>query len=113
MRAAIQNIFHYPDQRVLLILGDMLEMGEQEAIIHADLGRFINQFEPVCTIGVGPRMQAMVDVLKGPNRWYSNTEEAVEGVLEASKSVDMILIKGSRGIALEKLLAHFPDTIRT
>lgn len=108
MRAAIQNVFHYTDQRVLLILGDMLEMGAQEAEIHAGLGRFINQYGPICTIGVGPRMQAMTEVLEGPSRWYANTQDAVEGVLEASRSVDMILIKGSRGIALEKLLVHFP-----
>ncbi|MFK7925236.1 MAG: UDP-N-acetylmuramoyl-tripeptide--D-alanyl-D-alanine ligase [Bacteroidia bacterium] len=113
MRAAIQNIFQYSDQRVLLILGDMLEMGEQEAQIHADLGRFINQFDPICTIGVGARMQSMVDVLEGPSSWYLNTQDAVAGVLETSKSADMILIKGSRGIALEKLLAHFPETLRT
>ncbi|MEM6348707.1 MAG: UDP-N-acetylmuramoyl-tripeptide--D-alanyl-D-alanine ligase, partial [Bacteroidota bacterium] len=41
MRAAIQNVFSYPDKKVLLILGDMLEMGEEEAEIHAELGRFI------------------------------------------------------------------------
>ncbi len=106
MRAAIQNIFSYPDKNVLLILGDMLEMGEEEAEIHAELGRFINQFVPKHTISVGHRMKALAEVLEGENSWYENTENAQKGVLEQSKEADMILIKGSRGMALENLLDH-------
>lgn len=107
MKAAIKNIFSYPDQRVMLILGDMLEMGAKEAEIHADLGRFINQFAPICTVGVGPRMKSAVEVLEGPSLWFENTADAVEGVIEQSQSADMLLIKGSRGMALEKLLDRF------
>ncbi|MEL7529664.1 MAG: UDP-N-acetylmuramoyl-tripeptide--D-alanyl-D-alanine ligase [Bacteroidota bacterium] len=106
MRAAIQNIFSYPDKSVLLILGDMLEMGEEEAEIHAELGRFVNQFEPKHTIGVGPRMQSLVQELAGAASWYVDTKSAQEGVQTHSNEVDMILIKGSRGMALENLLDH-------
>ncbi|MEM6346145.1 MAG: cyanophycin synthetase, partial [Bacteroidota bacterium] len=106
MRAAIQNVFSYPDKKVLLILGDMLEMGEEEAEIHAELGRFINQFAPKHTISVGHRMQALAEVLKGENSWYADTESAQKGAWEQSKEADMVLIKGSRGMALENLLDH-------
>ncbi|MEL6650072.1 MAG: UDP-N-acetylmuramoyl-tripeptide--D-alanyl-D-alanine ligase [Bacteroidota bacterium] len=104
MRAAIRNVFSYADKKVLLILGDMLEMGAEEAEIHAELGRFVNQFPAVCTICVGTRMQAMADVLKGEFAWFKNAEKAADAVHKWQKITNMVLIKGSRGMALESLV---------
>ena len=104
MRAAINHVFATQPEKVVLVLGDMLEMGEEEWQIHAELGQFINQFRPWLTIGIGPRMKAMCEALPQPTRWFEKTDEAASKIADLVQGAKILLIKGSRGMALERLL---------
>lgn len=104
MQAAIRHIFHDEGKKVVLILGDMLEMGIESPRVHAELGEFINEFNPLMTIGVGPEMKHSLAVLNGPNQWFADVEAAGKKIISLTKGADLILIKGSRGIALERLV---------
>jgi UDP-N-acetylmuramoyl-tripeptide--D-alanyl-D-alanine ligase len=104
MRAAISHVFATQPEKVVLVLGDMFEMGEEEWQIHAELGHFINQFRPLLTIGIGPRMKAMCEALQQPVCWFENTEEAAAKIADLVHGAEILLIKGSRGMALERLL---------
>jgi UDP-N-acetylmuramoyl-tripeptide--D-alanyl-D-alanine ligase len=105
MQASIRNVFEMnPGSRTVLILGDMLEMGIQAEQVHRELGLFINQFSPLLTIGVGPLMQHMTSALKGPARWYPDASTLRSEIAVLLSDADMILIKGSRGMALERVL---------
>lgn len=108
MQAAIRHVCSSPQARVALILGDMLEMGEQEKEVHTALGHFINPLQPVVTIGIGPRMRSLVEVLEGPGHWFESARDAQATVGALTREAEIILLKGSRGMALERLLEYLP-----
>ena len=105
MEASIHNIFQSGGQAIGLILGDMFELGEKEAEMHAELGSYIQQFQPKLLVGVGPRMQHMVDRYQGGAKlWVSRREDLQQEFAELVKGLDTLLIKGSRSMAMEKLM---------
>ncbi|MEZ4777440.1 MAG: UDP-N-acetylmuramoyl-tripeptide--D-alanyl-D-alanine ligase [Bacteroidia bacterium] len=103
MRAAISNLFSIQQDHVVLILGDMFELGENEIPLHEELGQFVNQFSPALTIGIGPLMKHTIAKVNGPKQWFPGVDEAKEAVVTAVKTAKLVLLKGSRGMALERL----------
>lgn len=104
MRAAIDNLFSVRKDRIVLILGDMFEMGENEVSLHRELGEFVNQHTPQMTLAIGPLMKHLADTLTGPARWFESVEDAREEVPALVEGAELVLIKGSRGMALERLV---------
>ncbi len=104
MQASIQNIFEMSNKRIGLVLGDMLELGESSEVEHRRLGQFINQFSPRIVIGVGPEMKACLAEVEAISYWFEDVASAQEIFLGLVEEVDLLLLKGSRGIALEGLL---------
>lgn len=81
-------------------LGDMLELGEQSAALHAALARelAVSNLAHVCTIG--PRMEAVSARLSaqgwGPRaRHFATHEELAATLLAELSEGDVVLIKGS------------------
>ena len=106
MRAAIATVFSLEFKKVALVIGDMFELGEQSAALHREIGEFINQFEPHITIGLGKDMHHTIEAVNGKKVWYESVATA-DAIAEDLQGSDLILIKGSRGMALEKLLQKF------
>lgn len=105
MEASVRNIFQIAKGRkVALILGDMLEMGEEEIAIHQELGKLIAEFRPHRTIGLGERMQHAMEFVPDPKQWYPTVHSAKPHFLQDIEGAELVLIKGSRGMALERLL---------
>lgn len=96
------------DSRVLVILGDMLEMGEAGPAAHNETLRCAAELLPNCMlIAVGPLMSGAVknagictDVSL---RDFPNSEEAAKYVKAKIRRNDVIFLKGSRGMKLEKI----------
>ena len=103
MRAAILNFVQMEVEPKTLILGDMLELGEQSDAEHQNIVDLLqqNQFENVLLVGK--------DFKKTQNS-YSCFEDvsALISYLESHPiRKNYILIKGSRGIKLEKVVSKF------
>lgn len=103
MTAAIQSFIDMKANAKLVILGDMLELGqyaqkEHQAIIDQLKKEGIDQ-----AILVGPLFCA--SKTEGFNT-FENTAEVKKYLANQSIMKHTILIKGSRGIALEQLLDH-------
>ena len=94
----------------LLILGDMLELGTDAAEAHAELGRVVAALpgDPIF-IGVGPLCRHAVDAARAAgmptDRAVSVPEstDAATVVAERRPSGHPMLLKGSRGMALERI----------
>ncbi len=105
MEAAIRNICKQESpQDLVLVLGDMLELGSEEVKYHIELGKFIQQFTPALTIGIGPLMQHTAGALKSPSKWYASTQDAKTHFWEDISGKPVVFLKGSRGMKLETLL---------
>jgi UDP-N-acetylmuramoyl-tripeptide--D-alanyl-D-alanine ligase len=100
----------YP--RRVLILGDMLELGDLAAELHHRLGveAAKSGIDRLLLVGELTRATA-AGALEGglaaeSIRHFETVEEAIEGVPGLLESKDLILIKGSRRVGLEQLVSE-------
>jgi UDP-N-acetylmuramoyl-tripeptide--D-alanyl-D-alanine ligase len=107
MKAAVRNIItQNKDKRVLLILGDMFELGEVSEQEHRDLGKHIQEFSPEFSILVGKEMKYTFAEIESEAVHFEGVEDAKNHLRELilAHKPQFILLKGSRGMAMERLL---------
>ena len=110
MRAALEMFRDFPCQRRFALLGDMLELGEISRAEHEELGRLaaVSNLEALVTYGEQAQRTAVTAAAKGLRTLYAhNYEEAAEALLRQVHPGDAVLVKASRGMALEKVLEIF------
>ncbi|MGH8014846.1 MAG: UDP-N-acetylmuramoyl-tripeptide--D-alanyl-D-alanine ligase, partial [Candidatus Zixiibacteriota bacterium] len=96
--------------RRILILGDMLELGVRSEKFHRELGNSLVRYEFACAIVVGEWSRAVLEsarqagVSSGKLRSFKNSDEAAFGISEIIKPGDVVYVKGSRGVRLEKII---------
>lgn len=94
--------------RRIAVIGDMLELGEQELQFHRDAGRAIPKAIDV-VIGVGKRARTLLEGAREagfPNiHHFDSAEEAGAFLRGEIRDGDLVLIKGSRGVGLDKAVA--------
>ena len=103
MEVAIANIASKAGSK-LLILGDMLELGEWSHNEHCrilELAAEVRQSELVL---VGPHFHKAAHALGIGATCCNDSTEAAEWIAQSHISNTTILLKGSRGIALEKII---------
>jgi UDP-N-acetylmuramoyl-tripeptide--D-alanyl-D-alanine ligase len=96
-------------QRHWCLLGDMLELGRRSETFHREIARSAVElgFSPIWVVGSHSRH--IVDEVEGQTdvdvRWFENADAAVRPVLSELRAGDVLLIKGSRGIGLDRVVA--------
>ncbi|MEM6375334.1 MAG: UDP-N-acetylmuramoyl-tripeptide--D-alanyl-D-alanine ligase [Pseudomonadota bacterium] len=85
--------------RRIAILGDMLELGPQEAQMHRALAELAQMQKLARVHCVGPRMHALWEVLPGSiqGRWSETAEDMAAQVHRLIDAGDVVLVKGSKG----------------
>jgi UDP-N-acetylmuramoyl-tripeptide--D-alanyl-D-alanine ligase len=110
MRAALDELSAEPAEgRRVAVLGDMLELGEQEIELHREIGAAAQAAGVDLLVTVGPRAAAMLDSFDGDSYAVADAAEAAALAGELVEAGDVVLVKGSRGIGLEVVaegLAH-------
>jgi len=112
LRALIQLLAATPGyRRRILAAGEMLELGESSAELHRECGSLVGGLRDIdWIIGVQGRAQDFVAaaVEKGhPQdraRFFENSAEAGKFVQGLVRRGDLLLLKGSRGVRMEKIL---------
>jgi UDP-N-acetylmuramoyl-tripeptide--D-alanyl-D-alanine ligase len=100
MRAAILNFAAAGLPRKILWIGGMKEMGSAEEQEHRELVSLISEYTWEDTILVGREFKNV----KGGYSWFETSAEAAAYIKTHQPENSSILIKGSRGSAMEKLL---------
>ena len=96
--------------RRILILGDMLELGEEAVKYHERLGKSLKDFNFDLALLVGLLSGAVITgaVKAGIDKekliGFTDSSAAVSEVVHLLKHGDLVYIKGSRGIGLEKII---------
>ncbi len=114
VRAGLNAFFDIAcDGRRVVILGDMLELGEKASAFHREVGHQLAVKKLDLAITVGPLSEAIVDgaveqgVPKEQFHHFDNATDAAQAATELLREGDLVYLKGSRGIALEKVLDQF------
>ena len=90
-------------QNQIVIIGDMLELGNDSKIEHERILHFLSQYNLFKKIFIGPTFYSLKENYVGD--FYLNTQLAGENVVLSDLNDKHILLKGSRGIAVEKILS--------
>ncbi len=110
MRAAVSYLTDLPrDGKRILVLGDMLELGNFAEQEHRELGEFIakNNINMVFLFGTLTKFtqQGIEEKKRIPTFWYDSHKEIAGHLQTVLSNGDAVLLKGSRGMTIEKVLA--------
>lgn len=103
MRAALDDLAtQEPTGRRVAVLGDMLELGPEEATHHRAVGAYAAAAGVDVLIAAGPRAAAMLETFAGGEAHAVPDAEAAAALADAVVAAgDLVLVKGSRGVGLE------------
>lgn len=111
MVAAVETLSDVASGRKIAILGDMLELGEFAEEAHSAIGRKLAQHnvDAVVTVGTLARFIALSAQQTGvkfvmPCEDHAKAQAVIREII---KPGDTLLIKGSRGMKMEKMLEMF------
>lgn len=104
MEVAIENISSKRGESNLLILGDMLELGKWSFDEHCRILQLAAQVENAELLLVGSEFSRAAHALGIGATCCTDSTEAADWVAQSKISDTVILLKGSRGIKLEKLI---------
>lgn len=103
----IGTLASMPARRRILLAGEMLELGREAAELHRACGRFAAKRGVDIVVGVRGNGSLIVEgaAEAGTESIYFETpEEAGEWLRRELRSGDAVLLKGSRGVRLERAL---------
>jgi len=101
MEKAIASFAALKAERKMVILGDMLELGSESVSGHAAVIRQLRQMEGIMAVLVGPLFgEAAADF---PARLFGSSEAVAKWLRSENPEGYTVLVKGSRGMALEKV----------
>jgi UDP-N-acetylmuramoyl-tripeptide--D-alanyl-D-alanine ligase len=108
VQAALQTaVAHRGDSRLVVVLGDMLELGTASESAHREVGRQVASAGAGVFVAIGTQMRTAVEVARQhgvPEAHHAATfEDAVAHLLKRLAAGDLVLIKGSRGMRMERI----------
>ncbi|HTD40490.1 MAG TPA: UDP-N-acetylmuramoyl-tripeptide--D-alanyl-D-alanine ligase [Mucilaginibacter sp.] len=111
MTVAIENIGKIEAEHKVLVLGDMFEMGPESAVEHEAIIKKAMETPVDERIFIGGefyKLSPKVRKSESPKAtFYSTAEDAIAGLKANPIKNTTVLIKGSRGMALERLVELF------
>lgn len=108
--AAIDMLGHMSHARKIAVLGDMLELGEETEKGHINVAKKFLEAKGTIFFAVGSRMRFAVMELERHNFpkqnifSFDNPAEAGKKLQEIMRPGDIILVKGSQGMRMEKIV---------
>jgi UDP-N-acetylmuramoyl-tripeptide--D-alanyl-D-alanine ligase len=105
MAAALRAVAGIANGRAVAVLGEMLELGDRSEQAHREIGRLAAELGFARIVVVGDGARAIADGAGSIAELVADTDVAI-GTLSASLHADdVVLVKASRGVRLERV-AH-------
>ncbi|MEX2196881.1 MAG: UDP-N-acetylmuramoyl-tripeptide--D-alanyl-D-alanine ligase [Thermoleophilaceae bacterium] len=105
MRAALDHLAASPAERRIAVLGEMAELGPDAERFHTDVGGHAQDVGIDVLVTVGEPAVAIATGFDGETYPVADPEEAGALLAELAQPGDRVLIKGSRSVGLERVLA--------
>jgi len=115
MAAAIETLARMGGRRrTIAVLGDMLELGDQAAALHRQIGQTVAEHRIDRLYVTGAFAEDVADGARqggmAPDRIVSDAKPALTDQLAADlETGDIVLVKGSRGMAMETVVEAVCD----
>jgi UDP-N-acetylmuramoyl-tripeptide--D-alanyl-D-alanine ligase len=105
MRAALEHLAASPAERRIAVLGTMAELGEGASRYHRDIGLRAAELGIDVLVTVGDQALGYAEGFDGETHAVASPEEAGTLLEELALPGDRVLVKGSRSVGLERVLA--------
>ncbi|MFQ6069295.1 MAG: UDP-N-acetylmuramoyl-tripeptide--D-alanyl-D-alanine ligase [Candidatus Aminicenantales bacterium] len=118
LEQALEGLARIKAGRKVAVLGDMLELGKKETEYHFQAGKQVATYGWDLLVCVGQRSRHMAEgalasgMRKDQIFTCSDSEEAAEKLTSLVSSKDLILVKGSRGMKMEKVVNHLKEKFK-
>ena len=106
MKAALA-VLSLESGRRIFVMGDMGELGETAAELHAEVGRFARELKIDEFLALGPQSMNAVEAFGPQARHFAGREALLEALEARLRSGTVILVKGSRFMQME----HVADAL--
>ena len=107
VRAALDYLAELPGKRVL-VLGDMAELGEGSRELHAEIGEYARE-RCDALLAIGEHSRAAVEAFGAGGTACADIEDLEAALSPMLGSSTTVLIKGSRVMQLDRLVALLTD----
>ena len=107
LRSMIRTLAGRPAQRRILVAGEMLELGEQGPALHAACGKAAANAGPDFVLGVrgnAEHLAAAACTAGVASLFLPDSEAAGKWLKDNLREGDVVLVKGSRGVRLERAI---------
>jgi UDP-N-acetylmuramoyl-tripeptide--D-alanyl-D-alanine ligase len=96
-----------PDAKLFVVLGDMLELGEDTAYKHSAIGRYAADSGATLVLAIGAEAEHVVSgaVAGGADALRLTDKSEALRQLSGLRPGDVVLVKASRGVGLETVAA--------
>jgi UDP-N-acetylmuramoyl-tripeptide--D-alanyl-D-alanine ligase len=114
LRAMTDALADIPAQRRIVVAGEMLELGPDAEEMHRECGRYIAEKKIDFLLGVRGQAKQMVDAAKKGGiaaEFVATPEAAGEWLSRRTRAGDVVLMKASRGVKLEKALEKLQPSV--
>jgi UDP-N-acetylmuramoyl-tripeptide--D-alanyl-D-alanine ligase len=101
--------------RLLIVAGDMLELGDASEALHREAGRRLAAAEPAYVLAVGEHGDALLAGAREAGlpasacRRCEGQADVIDRLTADRRSGDIVLVKGSRGAQLDRLVDRLLD----
>ena len=114
LNAMVDALAAMPAKRRFVVAGEMLELGPTAEELHRQSGRYMADKKIDALLGVRGLAQPMVDEAKQAGMradFVATPEEAAEWLNREAQDGDVVLMKASRGVKLEKALEKWKQLL--
>lgn len=94
-----------------LVLGDMAELGGDGQLLHAHTGWVVREAGVANLLATGPLSKHTVEAFGENGRWYASIDELVDDLRKSIGDGDVVLVKGSRSMGMERVVEALTDTL--
>lgn len=116
-RKGLEVLSLYKNRRRVAVLGNMAELGKQAENLHFELGEYVVKSGVDLLITVG---KLSSNIYRGARSFgclrehahFETTEAAVSGVAGMLEENDVVLVKGSRYMAMENIVDKIRSSVR-
>lgn len=106
-KAAIDTLMEIPAQKHIAVLSDMLDLGPEENELHASIGHYAEEKKVDFLVCTGPLSKYTIKATNG--LWLETKEECVEVLKQYLDEDCVILVKGSRAMAMDKIVTALKE----
>jgi UDP-N-acetylmuramoyl-tripeptide--D-alanyl-D-alanine ligase len=114
LMAAADTLTAMPARRRIVVAGEMLELGPTGEELHRECGRYIAESKIDFLLGVRGLARPMVEAASRAGmkaEFVATPEEAADWLARETREGDVVLLKASRGVKLEKALETWQEKI--